>query len=210
MRNTRIGPALCRITEELLRGKNSQRALRCKRDFLLKPEFTSAYNAALLYYRAGRYQPSCLWARLAEAQGRGEEKTEALILGLFALQAAGSPAFRQKVKKLQAVTDRWYASDRFVLTFLSGDREAALAQIPSLLDTWYLGVPELAMVMSCLLDQGNIRAADDALHRHLAQLQDSPYRQHPRAVARQMKKARFRKGYREKLIGTYRYGHPLL
>lgn len=210
MRNTRIGPALCRITEELLRGKNAQTALRCKRDFLLKPEFASAYNAALLYYRAGRYQSACLWARLAEAQGHSEEKTEALILGLFALQTAVSPAFRQEVKKLPAVTDRGYASDRFVLTFLSGDREAALAQIPSLLDTWYLDVPELAMVMSCLLDQGNIRAADDALHRHLAQLQDSPYRQHSRAVARQMKKARFSKGYRKKLIKTYRYGHPLL
>lgn len=206
MENKRFCPDI----KELLRGKDLHAAMCCKRLFLLKPAFAPAYNAALLYYRAGRSPSAYLWARRAEAQGCGEEKTEALILALFALQAAGSPRFRQEVKKIQTVTDRWYASDKFVLTFLSGDREAARAQIASLLDTCYLSVPEFAMVMSCLLVHGNTQAADEALHRHLVQLHDSPYKQHSRAEARKMKKARFSKRYRKKLIETYRYSHPLI
>ena len=135
---------------------------------------------------------------------------EALILGLFALQAAGSPRLGQEVKKIQAVTDPWYAVDKFVLTFLSGDRESARAQIPSLLDTWYLNVPEFAMVMSCLLAQGDTRAADESLYRHLVHLHESPYKQYARAEARKMIRARISKRYREKLIKAYRYGHPLI
>ena len=181
-----------------------------KRLFLKKPAFAPAYNAALLDYQAGRYPSAYLWARRADAQGCGEEKTEALILGLFALQAAGSPRFGQEVKKIQTVTDRWYTMDKFVLTFLSGDMETARAQIPSLLDTCYLNVPELAMVMSCLLAQGSTRAADEALHGQLALLHESPYRQYVREEARKMIRARVSKRYREKLIGTYRYGHPLI
>lgn len=210
MENKSFCPAIRRAAKELLHGRSLHAALRYKKDFLLKPAFASAYNAALLYYRAGRYPSAYLWARRAEAQGCGEEKTEALILGLFALQAAGSPRLGPEAKKIQAVTDRWYAMDKFVLTFLSGDRESARAQIPSLLDTWYLSAPELAMVMSCLLAQGDIQAADDALHRHLVQLYDSPYKQHSRAEARKMKRARFSKRYRKKLIETYRYDNPLL
>lgn len=210
MENKSVCPASRRAAKELLHGKSLHTAMFYKRLFLMKPAFVPAYNAALLYYRAGRYSSACLWARQAEAQGRGEEKTEALILGLFALQAAGSPRLGQEVKKLQAVTDRWYAMDKFVLTFLSGDREAARAQIPYLLDTWYLNVPELAMVMSCLLAQGNTRAADEALHRHLALLHESPYKQYARSEAGKMIRARISNRYREKLIETYRYDNPLI
>ncbi len=210
MENKSFCPAIRRAAKELLHGRSLHAALRYKKDFLLKPSFAPAYNAALLYYQAGRYPSACLWARRAETQGCGEEKTEALILGLFALQAAGSPRLGQEVKKIQAVTDPWYAVDKFVLTFLSGDREAARAQIPYLLDTWYLNVPELAMVMSCLLAQGNTRAADEALHGHLALLHESPYKQYARAEARKMIRARISKRYREKLIKAYRYGHPLI
>lgn len=160
MRNEGFCLAIREIVKELLRGKSLWVALHYKKIFLLKPAFALAYNAALLDYQVGRYSSACLWARRAEAQGCGEEKTKALILGLFALQAAGSPRFRQEVKKIQTVTDRWYAMDKFILTFLSGDMEAARAQIPYLLNTWYLNVPELAMVISCLLEQGNTRAAD--------------------------------------------------
>ena len=210
MKNKSFCLAIRRAAKELLHGRSLHAALRYKKDFLRKPAFVPAYNAALLYYQAGRYPSAYLWARRAEAQGCREQKTEALILGLFALQAAGSPRFRQEVKKIQAVTDRWYASDKFVLTFLSGDREAARTQIASLLDTWYLSVPELAMLMSCLLAQGDIQAADEALHRHLVQLHDSPYKQHSRAEARKMKRVRFSKRYRKKLIETYRYRDALL
>lgn len=210
MRNEGFCLAIREIVKELLRGKSLWVALHYKKIFLLKPAFALAYNAALLDYQVGRYSSACLWARRAEAQGCGEEKTEALILGLFALQAAGSPRFGQEVKKIQTVTDRWYAMDKFVLPFLSGDREASRAQIPFLLDTWYLNVPELAMVMSCLLAQGNTRAADEALHGQLALLHEIPYKQYARAEARKMIRARISKRYREKLIGTYRYGHPLI
>lgn len=202
--------AFRRAAKELLCGRSLSTAMFFKRLFLKKPAFAPAYNAALLDYQAGRYPSAYLWARRADAQGCGEEKTEALILGLFALQAAGSPRFGQEVKKIQTVTDRWYTMDKFVLTFLSGDMETARAQIPSLLDTCYLNVPELAMVMSCLLAQGSTRAADEALHGQLALLHESPYRQYVREEARKMIRARVSKRYREKLIGTYRYGHPLI
>lgn len=202
--------AVRRAAKELLHGSSLHTAVFFKRLFLKNPAFVPAYNAALLDYRAGRYPSAYLWARRAEVQGCGEEKTEALILGLFALQAAGSPRFEQEVKKIQTVTDRWYAMDKFVLTFLSGDRETARAQISYLLDTWYLNVPELAMVMSCLLAQGNTRAADEALHKHLALLHESPYKQYARAEARKMIRARISKRYREKLIGAYRYDNPLI
>ena len=85
MRNEGFCLAIREIVKELLRGKSLWVALHYKKIFLLKPAFALAYNAALLYYRAGRYPSACLWVRQAEAQGRGEEKTEALILGLFAL-----------------------------------------------------------------------------------------------------------------------------
>lgn len=210
MENKSFCLAVRQAAKELLCRKSLHTAMFWKRLFLMNPAFVPAYNAALLYYRAGRYPSAYLWARRAEAQGCGEEKTEALILGLFALQAAGSPRFRQEVKKIQAVPQRWYASDQFVLTFLSGNWEAARAQIPSLLDAWYLSVPELAMVMSCLLAQGNTQAADEALYRHLVQLQESPYKRYSRAEARKMKKARFSNRYRKKLIETYRYQNPLI
>lgn len=182
MENKSVCLAVRRAATELLHGRSLPTAMFYKRLFLMKPAFIPAYNASLLDYRVGRYPSAYLWARRAETQGCGEEKTEALILGLFALQAAGSPRLGQEVKKILAVTDRWYAMDKFVLTFLSGDREAARAQIPSLLDTCYLNVPELAMVMSCLLAQGNTRAADEALHRHLALLHESPYKQYAVSV----------------------------
>lgn len=210
MENKSVCLAVRRATKELLCGRSLSAAMFFKRLFLKKPAFVPAYNAALLYYQAGRYPSAYLWARRAEAKGCGEEKTEALILGLFALQTAGSPRFRQEVKKIQTVTDQWYAVDKFVLTFLSGDMEAAQAQIPFLLDTWYLNAPELAMVMSCLLAQGNTRAADEALHGHLALLHESPYKQYARAEARKMIRARINKRYRKKLIETYRYRHPLI
>lgn len=210
MENKSFCPAIRQTAKELLHGRSLHAAMFFKRLFLKKPAFVPAYNAALLDYQAGRYPSAYLWARRAEAQGCGEEKTEALILGLFALQAAGSPRLGPEAKKIQAFTDRWYAMDKFVLTLLSGDRESARAQIPSLLDTWYLSVPELAMVMSCLLAQGNTLAADDALHRHLALLHESPYKQYARAEARKMIRARISKRYRKKLIEAYRYQHPLI
>ena len=214
MENKSVCLAVRRAATELLHGRSLPTAMFFKRLFLMKPAFIPAYNASLLDYRVGRYPSAYLWARRAETQGCGEEKTEALILGLFTLQAAGSPRFGQDSralrKKIQTVTDRWYTMDKFVLTFLSGDRETARAQIPYLLDTWYLNVPELAMVMSCLLAQGNTRAADEALHGQLALLHEIPYKQYARAEARKMIRARISKRYREKLIGTYRYGHPLI
>lgn len=102
--------AVRRAAKELLCGRSLSTAMFFKRLFLKKPAFVPAYNAALLDYQAGRYPSAYLWARRADAQGCGEEKTEALILGLFALQAAGSPLFEQEVKKYRPLrTDgiRW-------------------------------------------------------------------------------------------------------
>lgn len=104
--------AVRRASKELLCGRNLSAAMFFKRHFLKKPAFVPAYNAALLYYRAGRFPSAYLWARRAEVQGCGEEKTEALILGLFALLAAGSPHLGQEVKNYRLLpTDGMHQID---------------------------------------------------------------------------------------------------
>ena len=95
-----------------------------------------------------------------------------------------------------------------MLTYLAGDRKEARKQIGSLLDTYCLEPPVMAMVFDCLLSQNLTRDANAALERRIEQLRGYDY--NVKSEMRQLQKAFLRESYRKRMIASYRYNHPAI
>lgn len=181
---------------------------RYKKAYCKNRDFSTAYNVAVSYYKMRKDPQAAIWAAKALEKGTEAEQAEATILKLFAMQDLKTCDDPQDRERLREIHDPFLREEKFVLTYLAGDREEARKQIGLLLDTYCLEPSVMAMVFDCLLSQNLTRDANAALECRIEQLRGYDY--NVKSEIRQLQKAFLRESYRKRMIASYRYNHPAI
>lgn len=189
--------------------KRYKKAVCCyQRAYCKNRDFPTAYNAALSYYKMRKYHQAAIWATKALEKGTEAEQLEATILKLFSSQDLKAPECQRDIERVMNIDDMFLLEDKFVLTYLRGDMQAAQGQIALLLDKCCLEAPVMAMVFDCLLSQNLVCDANSALERRIKELHDYDY--NVNSEIHRLQKAFSRESYRKRLIASYRYDHPAI
>lgn len=189
--------------------KRYRGAARCyEKAYLMNPEFITAYNIALSYFKLQEYRKAEAWAKKAGLKCNKLEKQEALILELFSSLHLTPKRNRAALNMLLDITDSFLFEEKFVLTFLIWGENEAKKQIDLLLKNCWVDITVMAMIFEVLFDHNEDFKAKSILNKRLEELDDSNY--DFGSEIKQLERIFLSKKYRKKMIASYQFSRTAI